>query len=116
MADIENATTIDWYPVREQASDPSTPTSGLGRIYEKTDKQFYGKDSAGTAKRLSGANVSIANVTTPTDAELDSAFGTPAVVGAGFIGVVNDNNGDTNVYFVFSTGTSWFFVTGTKAT
>lgn len=116
MPALSDAVDNDAIQFQEQATDYTTPATGYGRIYEKTDKQFYARDSAGTVKRLSGANVSTANVTTPTDAELDSAFGTPAVVGAGFIGVVNDNNGDTNVYFVFSTGTSWFFVTGTKAT
>lgn len=60
--------------------------------------------------------VSTANVTTPTDAELDSAFGAPATVGAGFIGIVNDNNGGTDEYLCWSDGTNWFYATGTKAT
>lgn len=45
---------------------------------------------------------------TPTDAELDSAFGQPADVGAGFIGVVDDN-------IVVSDGTNWRFVALTTA-
>ena len=52
----------------------------------------------------------------PTDAELDTAFGTPGAVGAGFIAVVNDNAAGSNEYLVWSDGTNWFYVTGTKAT
>ncbi len=63
------------------------------------------------------AEYSTANVTNPpTDAELDSTFGTPATVGAGFLGVVNDNNGGTNEYLCWSDGANWFYTTGTKAT
>ena len=53
----------------------------------------------------------------PTDAELDMAFGAPATVGAGFVGVLDDNDGGTDVYIVFTTGTDaeWFYVKGTKA-
>lgn len=61
---------------------------------------------------------SIANITVPpTDAELDSAFGDPTVVGAGFIGVVDDNDAGTDVYWVYTTGTAgeWFYIAGTKA-
>lgn len=63
-----------------------------------------------------GVKVSTANVTTPTDAELDSAFGQPADVGTGFVGIINDNAGGTNEYLCWSDGTNWFFVSGTKAT
>lgn len=61
---------------------------------------------------------SVANVSTPpTDAELDAAFGDPTAVGSGFIGVVDDNDAGTTVYWVYSTGTAgeWFHVLGTKA-
>lgn len=68
------------------------------------------------AEAVGGAVYSAANVTTPTDAELDSAFGTPATVGAGFIGVVDDAGAGTNEYLCWSDGTNWFFATGTKAT
>jgi hypothetical protein len=60
--------------------------------------------------------VSTANVSNPpTDAELDSTFGTPATVGSGFVGLVNDNGGGTNEYLCWSDGTNWFYSTGTKA-
>jgi len=61
--------------------------------------------------RVSAANVS----NPPTDAELDSAFGTPAAVGEGFTALVNDGGGDTNIYLVASTGTAWAYVSLTVA-
>ncbi len=51
----------------------------------------------------------------PTDAELDTIFGTPATVGAGFTAYIDDNNADTNFYQIVSNGTSWWIFTGTKA-
>lgn len=52
----------------------------------------------------------------PTDAELDSAIGTPASVGAGFIALLNDNNAGANEYLVWSDGSAWWTVAGVKAT
>lgn len=51
----------------------------------------------------------------PTDAELDSAFGTPATVGAGFMRFLDDNGAGSNFYMVASDGTNWWIFTGTKA-
>jgi hypothetical protein len=44
----------------------------------------------------------------PTDAELDSAFGTPSTVGAGFIGILSDNGG-TPIYICTTNGTTWVY-------
>jgi len=54
----------------------------------------------------------------PTDAELDTAFGDPTVVGSGYVGILDDNDGGTAVYLCFTTGTAgeWFYIAGTKAT
>lgn len=52
----------------------------------------------------------------PTDAELDSAFGSPATVGSGFMAIVDDNNAHTAEYVVWTDGTTWFYVAGTLAT
>lgn len=61
--------------------------------------------------------VSTANTANPpTDAELDSAFGAPATLGTGFVGILNDNNGGTAEYLCWADGTNWFYATGTKAT
>lgn len=61
---------------------------------------------------------SVANVTeaAPTDAQLDSAFGTPAVLGRGFIGTVDDNDGSLASVLCWTTDSAWFHVVGVKST
>jgi len=56
------------------------------------------------------------NDTTPTAAELTTSFGAPATVGSGFVGIVKDNDADTNCFVVVSNGTSFFYLKFTKAT
>ena len=51
----------------------------------------------------------------PTDAELDTAFGTPATVGSGYLAFLDDAGGDANFYLIGSNGTSWWHVALTKA-
>lgn len=51
----------------------------------------------------------------PTDAELDSAFGTPSAVGAGFRATIDDGGAGSNHYLVWSDGTNWVYVTATIA-
>lgn len=68
--------------------------------------------SAGIRTKISTADVS----NPPTDAELDSAFGTPGTVGSGFMALVDDNGAGTAGYIVWSDGTNWWHAAGTKAT
>lgn len=65
----------------------------------------------GRVTKVSTADVS----SPPTDAELDSAFGTPATVGKGFVGIVDDDGAGTTAYLVFSDGTNWWYLSFTKA-
>ena len=58
-------------------------------------------------------SVNNVNDTTPTNAELDTAFGT--ATGRGFIGTIDDNDADAIGYIVWSTDASWFWIIGTKA-
>jgi hypothetical protein len=51
----------------------------------------------------------------PTDDDLDTAFGTPAALGAGFVGTLDDNSGDADCYLCWTSDTSWYYVKGTKA-
>lgn len=53
--------------------------------------------------------------TTPTASELTTAFGDPATLGRGFIGTVDDADGDTNGYIAWTSDASWYFLKGTKA-
>lgn len=55
--------------------------------------------------------------TTPTNAELETAFGgTAASLGRGFVGTIDDADGNTNGYIVWTSDASFYFVKGTKAT
>lgn len=54
--------------------------------------------------------------TAPTAAELTTSFGNPATLGRGFIGTVDDADGDTNGYIVWCSDASFYFLKGTKAT
>jgi hypothetical protein len=55
------------------------------------------------------------NDTTPTAAELTTSFGDPATLGRGFIGTVDDADGDTNGYIVWCSDAAFYFLKGTKA-
>lgn len=60
--------------------------------------------------------VSTANVSNPpTDADLISVFGAAATVGAGFMAIVDDNNGHANEYLIWSDGTKYWQITATAA-
>lgn len=61
-------------------------------------------------------NLSESNTSNPpTDAQLDTLYGMPAVVGKGFTSVINDAGLSSNFYIVFSDGAAWWIFTGTKA-
>ena len=52
----------------------------------------------------------------PSDANLDSAFGTPANLPDPFFGIVDDNGLGTTVWLVVATNGSWFYTAMTLAT
>ncbi len=81
------------------------------QIDELRDLVCVGMPELPIAKEQSISNVS----NPPTDAQLDSIFGTPAILGRGFIGTIDDNSSDTDVWIVWTTDASWFYVKGTKA-
>lgn len=54
--------------------------------------------------------------TVPTAAELTTSFGAVATLGRGFLGTVDDADGDTNGYIVWASDGAFYFVKGTKAT
>lgn len=51
----------------------------------------------------------------PTDAQLDTAYGSPATVGDGWTTYINDNGDGNDFYQVASDGTNWWISTFTKA-
>lgn len=80
---------------------------GVTKNYSLTDCSLDGLKT-----KVATNNV---NDTTPTAAELITSFGAASAVGAGFVGVVNDNAGGTNFYIVATDGTSYFYLKMTKA-
>lgn len=76
--------------------------------------------SAGVNSTAGGVRTKMAinnvNDTTPTAAELTTSFGSPSAVGSGFVGIVKDNDADTNCFVVISNGTSFYYHKFTKAT
>lgn len=68
-------------------------------------------NTAGSAPQISSANVT----DPPTATELNSAFGTAAAVGAGFIGLINDNGDSLKYWLCMSDGTDWLYSAMTKA-
>ena len=66
----------------------------------------------GLRTRITNTDVSFP----PTDAELDSAFGSPATVGAGFLALIDDNGSGLTLWLIASDGTNWWTRSLTKAT
>lgn len=86
---------------------------GLGMPPEQAVEVSNGTFTTGVRTKMAINNV---NDTTPTAAELTTSFGAPATVGTGFVGIVKDNDADTNCFVVVSNGTSFFYLKFTKAT
>ena len=68
--------------------------------------------NAGTAGLRTFQAVTNVHDTTPTQAEMVTAFG--AVPGRGFIGTIDDNDGNAISYICWSTDASYYFVIGAK--
>lgn len=118
FAGASTVTTASTFTITDavQAGTNATITEALA-LWVKAGKSKFGGKIDATAESVQVKRVT-ANVSNPpTDAELDSAFGDPTTVGAGFVGVVDDNDGGTDVWWVYTTGTAgeWFYVQGTKA-
>jgi len=102
-------------------------TLGKGGNFAMALEAYATNDSNGniraileTPARLDATTISTQAVddvhdTTPTDAQLDTAFGTPASLGRGFIGTLDDASGETNFYICITTDNSWFWTLMTKA-
>jgi len=60
--------------------------------------------------------ISTANVSSPpTAAELDSAFGQPAALGAGFVGYIDDNGAGATYWHTAVVNGAWAYVQMAKA-
>lgn len=60
-------------------------------------------------EQVGGVEVSDGNISaTPTDAEVDAIFGTPASVGDGFNAIIDDGGAGTNVWKVYAKNNKWW--------
>lgn len=86
----------------------------FGNDTNYTEFNANGLFSSGTARvHIKYSNYNSSNP--PSIADLNAAFGSAAIVGAGFAGLLNDNGGGTNEYLCTSDGANWFYVTLTAA-
>lgn len=95
-----DATAAQYNNLRSDVLDTST-----GHVHDGTNGRSL-------IVELDTSNVS----NPPTDAQLDTAFGTPATVGGGFLALLDDNGDGSNFYIVASDGTNWWHAAMTKAT
>lgn len=100
---------------RGQSANAADPTEYWSITHNQTNP--VADSGKGVWQFVDGirTKVDTSDVTTPTDAELDAAFGTPATVGSGFMALVDDNGAGTSVYLVASDGTNWWYHAMTKA-
>lgn len=104
---IENGTAVDFVSGRSYVQ---SGTMGLMLFWDGSAAIDIGTPTGATVVR------SNANVTTPTEAELISAFGAIADFPLTSVGILNDNGAGANEWIVWSDGTDYWFVAGTKAT
>lgn len=81
----------------------------MPQIYNLTGNQLK-TDGINTIQAVNNVNDAI-----PTKAELTTSFGNPATIGRGFIGTVDDADGDTNSYIVWASDANYYWLKGTKA-
>lgn len=89
------------------------PAELASAVADGVNASVVNATAAGVRTKMAVNNV---NDTTPTAAELTTSFGAPATVGTGFVGIVKDNDADTNCFVVVSNGTSFYYLKFTKAT
>jgi len=103
----------------EQGAAPGNPAATNWKIYFKADGLYVleddGTEHGPIVPEVVATTSTDDTANPPTDGELDTAFGTPATVGTGFIGLLDDDGGDANVYLCATNGTSWWYVALTKA-
>ena len=112
-------TVVDLYSwVKTDSADPADQAGGILYVFiaKAIDGSwwFIGQDC--TLAPLFVAVDESTFSSPPTDAQLDTAFGTPVTLGPGFMACINSGGSGTNFYQVISDGTNWWIFAGTKAT
>lgn len=92
---------------------PVTPEKAVAQSIQAS--QWSEKELMKSEQNWS-ADVSNTNVSNPpTKAQITSAFGLPASVGDGFVGVIDDNGSGTTLWLCVSKGSEWFYQQLTKS-
>ena len=94
-----------------ERSHPGQPGVNVGYVAYYNDQGVIDASNGGVRVRVATDNVS----SPPTDAQLDTAFGSPATLGEGFVGLVDDNGAGTTVWAVFVVNGAWWYEGLTKA-
>lgn len=123
-----DGTKLDGVEALADVTDLANVSAALGTTAAAAVNSSAGAGDAGKLPKLDGNGLLAANMLPglqvitaditipPTDAELDTAFGGQASAFPGRRALVEDTTApDTNVYFVASNGTSWWYVALTKA-
>lgn len=103
---------IDNYTV--QLTNDQASYIGIVREYVSSTLAWVDINVARPVVRVPQATDNVHD-TTPTAASLVTAFGAAASLGRGFIGTIDDNDGDAISYIVWTTDASFYFIIGTKA-
>jgi len=85
----------------------------LLRIVDELSRDLNEQKTREASASLTVATDNVASP--PTDAELDTAFGTAANLPEGFMGVLDDNGAGTTVWFCVVSSNAWFYEQLTKA-
>ena len=80
--------------------------SPQGELEQKV-RYLYGLATSKQVLRIPSSNDNVSDP--PTDAELDSAFGTPSMVGNGFIGVLDDAGAGSKVWLCIAKNSKWWY-------
>jgi len=127
--DIESAATIGTavYGVHIELDDDADDVTSYCLYLLEQSNVDYGIYQNGSAENRFGGIVngnpsgvrtitSVANISDPpTDAELDAIFGTPAAVGDGFLGLIDDSGAGTHGVSVVALNGAWWYGNLNKA-
>lgn len=125
IVDIEAAVTSiggSVYGLYVSVDADTIPTGDVVMVYmvENSNVDFGIYQNGSAINRFGGVvNANAAGIRTitsadnvsspPTDAEIDAAFGTPAAVGDGFIGLIDDNGAGTTIWLCVALNSQWWY-------
>lgn len=107
-SDIAGSTAVVWTDATSGSEDADylwTLKAGGAAVAEKARLTSTGIFYTSLGIRVGYSTNNVGNP--PSDTDIDSAFGIPATVGNGFVGVINDNDGDADIWLCVAVGDVW---------